>query len=117
MVSKLPLSIRILLVMFIANVAFFMGYSSFFKPVNASMADLEIGEKLFKKNCSGCHLNGQNLIETTKPIIGSKEIKTKAVFKAFIENPPKPMPKFRNITDNPEQLDALYRYVISLKEK
>lgn len=110
---------RILLLVFIVNAIFFLTYNLLVKPGIASIpgSELEIGEKLFKKNCSGCHLNGQNLVKADKPVIGSKEIKTKAVFKVFIENPPKPMPKFKNITDNPEQLDALYRYVISLREK
>ena len=75
------------------------------------------GEKLFKANCSGCHLNGQNLIKPGKPIIGSLKLKSKDSFKTFIESPPPPMPNFKNITSNPNQLDALYNYVISLKGK
>ncbi|MBI2995892.1 MAG: c-type cytochrome [Candidatus Melainabacteria bacterium] len=73
------------------------------------------GERLFKANCSGCHLNGQNLIRPEKPIIGSLKLQSKKTFKAFIENPPPPMPKFKNIADKPVQLDALYKYVTSLK--
>ena len=109
---------RILLLVFAINTLFLLAYG-LLKPSTASMSggEPELGARLFKKNCSGCHSNGQNLIKADKPIIGSKEIRAKVVFKAFIENPPKPMPKFKNITDNPEQLDALYRYVISLKEK
>ncbi len=75
------------------------------------------GMKLFKTNCSGCHLNGKNLIKPEKPIIGSKKLTDKKTFKNFIESPPKPMPKFKNISENEEQLQALYKYVTSLKDK
>jgi mono/diheme cytochrome c family protein len=76
-----------------------------------------MGERLFKKNCSGCHINGGNLIKVEKPIIGSKKILSKAVFKDFIDNPPPPMPKFKNLTSNQKQLDELYVYVSSLMGK
>lgn len=75
------------------------------------------GEKLFKTNCSGCHLNGKNLIKPDKPIIGSLKLKSKETFKAFIESPPPPMPKFKSITTKEAQLDALYKYVSSLMGK
>lgn len=75
------------------------------------------GEKLFKTNCSGCHLNGKNLIKPDKPIIGSLKLKSKETFKAFIESPPAPMPKFKNIASKEDQLDTLYKYVSSLKGK
>ena len=75
------------------------------------------GEKLFKANCAGCHINGQNLIKPDKPIVGSAKLKSKQSFKAFIESPPPPMPNFRNITEKPKQFEALYSYVITLKGK
>ena len=75
------------------------------------------GEKIFKSNCSGCHLNGENLIRPNKPIIGSAKLKSKVLFKDFLHNPPKPMPSFENITEKEDKLDALYKYVISLMGK
>ena len=75
------------------------------------------GEKLFKANCAGCHINGQNLIKPDKPVIGSAKTKSKAIFREFLKAPPKPMPSFENITGKEEKLDELYRYVISLMGK
>ena len=75
------------------------------------------GEKFFKANCSGCHINGQNLIKPNKPIIGSQKLKSKNSFARFIESPPPPMPSFKNITLKQEQFTALYNYVTSLKAK
>lgn len=72
------------------------------------------GEKLFQVNCSSCHLNGQNSIRPSKPIIGSLKLKSKQAFKDWLENPIPPMPSFKNITSKPKQLNALYSYVVSL---
>ena len=72
------------------------------------------GEKLFKANCAGCHLNGQNLIKPNKPVIGSLKLASKQSFREFLSSPPQPMPNFKNITTMPGQFDALYTYVISL---
>lgn len=77
----------------------------------------ESGKLLFKSNCSGCHLNGKNLIKPEKPIIGSSKIKSKKIFGDFISSPVPPMPNFKNIAVNPHQLDALYTYVTSLMGK
>lgn len=77
----------------------------------------EKGQKLFKTNCSGCHLNGQNLIKADKPIIGSLKLKSKETFNIWLENPSPPMPNFKNIVLKPEQLDELYSYVITLMGK
>ena len=74
---------------------------------------LEQGKKIFK-NCSGCHLNGQNLIKENKPIIGSSKIKSKDVFKEFLSEPHPPMPNFKKIADDPGKIDALLQYVKSL---
>lgn len=115
---KIPNSIKLLLVSSCIYASFLLAYCLLVEPSNAQQkSSLQTGEKLFKKNCSGCHLNGQNLIKTEKPIVGSKKLLSKAIFKDFIENPPLPMPKFKNLTSNSEQLDELYRYVTSLKSK
>ncbi len=116
MFKSVPVFIRILFFVFLINVIFIMAYSSFSQESN-SKADSVGGEKLFKANCSGCHLNGTNLIKPNKPIIGSLKTKSQITFGAFLENPPPPMPKFANITAKPENLNALYNYVISLMGK
>ena len=75
------------------------------------------GHMLFKTNCSGCHLNGQNLIKPDKPIIGSQKLNSKQVFKEWLENPTPPMPNFKNLASKQGQLNALYEYIVSLKGK
>ena len=72
------------------------------------------GEKLYKANCAGCHINGQNLIKPNKPIIGSSKLGSKKILREFLEAPPAPMPSFKNITSMDNQFDSLYVYVTSL---
>lgn len=115
MFKTIPIFIKTLLFVFFINLMV-MAYNSFSQELK-NKADSASGEKLFKNNCSGCHLNGTNLIKPDKPIIGSLKIKSQANFGAFLENPPPPMPKFANITTKPETLNALYSYVVSLMGK
>ena len=116
MFNKLPLTIKIFILLILINTLLFSAYSCFSKP-GQGQGNSFSGEKLYQVNCSGCHLNGQNLIKSDKPITGSKMLKSKQAFKTFIENPPQPMPNFKNITGKPAQLEALYNYVISLMGK
>lgn len=116
MLNQLPLFVRLILISFLANLFLASINSSFSKPASAT-DNATSGEKLFKANCSGCHLNGKNLIRPNKPIIGSSKLQSKESLKAFIESPPPPMPKFKNITEKKEQFDALYSYVTSLMGK
>lgn len=118
MLNKIPYSLKFLLICSCIYAIFILAYTLFVQPGNAQhKGDISTGERLFKKNCSGCHLNGGNLIKAEKPIVGSKKILSKAVFKDFIDNPPPPMPKFKNLTSNPEQFNELYKYVTSLMGK
>ena len=119
MFKKLPLTITLYVLILLINLFFVLACRCFSKPEMGSMPaeSLSGGETLFKANCSGCHLNGQNLIKPNKPIIGSLKLKSKESFKAFIESPPAPMPSFRNITSKSNQFNALYDYVVSLMGK
>ena len=119
MLKKLPMSLRIYILILLINFVFMWAYSCFSQSEMSTMSQEEgsRGEKLFKVNCSGCHLKGQNLIKPNKPVAGSLKLKTKESFKSFIESPPPPMPSFKNITGKSEQLDALYVYVTSLMGK
>ena len=117
MVKELPLFIKILVIAFLINVMFtcLVSYCSMLGM--SLLAGNENGEKIFKANCSGCHLNGQNLIKAEKPIIGSLKLKSKQAFIAHLQNPPPPMPNFKNIASESSQLDALYSYVVTLMGK
>ena len=119
MFKQLPGFIKLFLLVFIINSVFIMAYSSFSKPnMDSPRGDeQEKGQKLFKSNCSGCHLNGQNLIKPDKPIVGSSKLASKETFSSFISSPPPPMPNFKNIVEKPGQLSALYDYVSSLMGK
>lgn len=111
-----------ILIFFIFILLFYMfitlssNYFSFAEEELVTGSKLEQGKAIFK-NCSGCHLNGQNLIKKEKPIIGSQKLKTQDSFKEFISSPPPPMPKFQKIADDPQKLEALYAYVRSLKKQ
>lgn len=110
---------RAFFIIFLVCCVFLLAYTSFSQPVKntQSLDDHDFGKNIFKKNCSGCHLGGKNVIKPDKPLIGSTKLKLKNSFKDFIQDPPPPMPKFKNIASEPKQLDALYKYVSSLKEK
>lgn len=120
MAKRASLVLKIFLLFVIVSFTFSLANFSFSKEgisLQKKTNTISRGEKLFKSNCTGCHLNGQNLINPSKPIIGSPKLKTKKAFKAWLENPVSPMPSFKNITSKPKQLNALYAYVISLMGK
>lgn len=119
MFMKFPVVIRLLILVFLMGTAFNLAYYSVSRAEEMTMGakDGQRGMQLFKVNCSGCHLNGQNLIKPDKPIVGSGMIKSKKSFQAFISEPHPPMPNFKNIAMKPNQLDALYSYVTSLMGK
>ena len=114
MFKQVPIVIKLLVLSFLLINTLFV-VASFSMPNSNEVYSK--GEKIFKANCSGCHINGQNLIRPDKPIIGSVKLQSKAVFKKFLESPPKPMPKFENITSMDNQFDSLYNYVITLMSK
>ncbi len=112
MFKQIPIAIRLLILLFLINTIFMV--ASFSRSNNP---DNSKGEKIFKANCSGCHLNGQNLIKANKPVIGSAKLQSKIGFKEFLESPPRPMPKFENITSMEIQFNSLYNYVNTLMGK
>ena len=113
MLKQIPTPLKLLLILFLINTIFTVASFSMSNNDEASSK----GEKIFKANCAGCHLNGQNLIKADKPIVGSAKLGSKQVFKKFLESPPKPMPKFENITSMDAHFNSLYNYVITLMGK
>ncbi len=116
MFKKLPAVIKLFIGLVIINSFIFSAYNCFSKTSQIEESP-KSGEAIFQVNCSGCHINGQNLIKSDKPVIGSKMLKSKQLFKTFLDAPPQPMPNFKNITGKPEKLNALYNYVVSLMGK
>lgn len=120
MISKLLVFKKsfIFIFLFLINLLFFLAYNSLsVLSTTSKVGVVSRGEKLFKTNCLGCHLNGKNLIKAEKPIIGSQKLRSILAFKDFISSPPAPMPKFKNIAQKPDQLEALYKHVTSLMGK
>ena len=115
MLKQIPIPLKLLLMLFLINTIFTV--ASFSMSGNDELSPSNKGEKIFKANCAGCHLNGQNLIKADKPVIGSIKLKSKLAFKKFLESPPQPMPKFENITSMDGQFNSLYNYVITLMGK
>jgi mono/diheme cytochrome c family protein len=91
-----------------------VGYN-FFEKAKAENS-LVLGEKVFKANCAGCHFNGLNAIKKDKPVIGSSKLASPGAFKAFLNNPPPPMPKYPNLTADAVQFGAIYTYLQTLKK-
>ena len=113
MFKQIPISVKLFILCLLINTIFVV--AGFSMSNDESLSNK--GERVFKANCAGCHLNGQNLIKADKPIIGSIKIKSKPAFKKFLEAPPPPMPKFENIISMDGQFNALYSYVITLMGK
>lgn len=106
---------KTIIILFVLVSVAILGYNSYEKA-NAENP-LILGEKVFKANCAGCHLNGLNAIKKDKPVIGSSKLASKDSFKAFLNNPPAPMPKYPNLTSDPAQFDAIYSYLQTLMSK
>ena len=117
MFKQAPTSIKLLVFLFVISMIFTVASFSMSDMSSFGGNEGNKGEKLFKANCAGCHLNGQNLIKADKPIIGSAKIQSKLVLKKFLESPPPPMPKFENITSMDGQFNSLYNYLITLMGK
>ena len=113
MFKQIPISVKLFILCLLINTIFVV--ASFSMPDDE--ASPSKGERIFKANCAGCHLNGQNLIKADKPVAGSIKLKSKLAFKKFLEAPPQPMPKFENITSMDAQFNSLYNYVITLMGK
>lgn len=115
MIKKFPQTIKVVVLIFAVNIVFVLAYGCL-SVAKDEEAPNELGKKLFK-NCSGCHLNGQNLIKEDKPIIGSEKLRKKESFKKFISEPHPPMPNFKKLADDEGKLDALYKFVKTLMAK
>lgn len=91
--------------------AFLVGAAS----SNLAQADDKQGERLYNNNCASCHAGGKNSIDAKKPVIGSKKLASKAVFKSFLEVKNGLMPPFKAIAAKDDALMALYDYAKTLK--
>lgn len=73
------------------------------------------GGNTFKQSCASCHPAGGNLVNSKKPVAGSKMLSTAAVFKQYLESPTGHMPHYKHIVTDSAILNALYKYCKTLK--
>jgi len=85
--------------------------------------DVVAGKRVFVRlNCEGCHLNGNNLLRTERPIKGAefqKRYKDDASLEQTIRHgfPSEGMPAFPKHVVNDQDMKALMAYVRSLTPK
>ncbi len=69
------------------------------------------GENLFIMHCSGCHVEGGNVMNPEKPLKGSGKLASFESFQAFIQNPGPAMPAFGEATIPAADAKKLYEYI------
>lgn len=76
------------------------------------------GRKIFVNRCSGCHMNGGNILYPHLPLRSAPQLESYEQFMAFIRNPKLPngetgpMPAFKPNKLSDQQVRELYNYVI-----
>jgi mono/diheme cytochrome c family protein len=74
------------------------------------------GAKVFKQYCSECHPGGGNRVKEKRPLAGSKQLGSLALFKSYLSAPPGHMPYFQSVVNDPKTLEALYDYCKKLPD-
>lgn len=69
---------------------------------------------MFRQYCSQCHMAGENLVKPGRPVAGSPQLSSLAVFKAYLKAPPGHMRSYGEVVNDREMLKALYDYCKSL---
>ena len=81
------------------------------KPQPEKPADIEIGKKIYMKNCEVCHLIGRNLVNPEKEIQNSKLIGEPKKLKEFLSHKNGKMPAFTEISKNDEEIKHLREFL------
>jgi uncharacterized membrane protein len=78
------------------------------------------GEKVFDKNCTGCHAHGGNVISPNLPLSSAPQLAKFEEFEQFIRAPHTPdgtpgaMPAFPSAKISDEDTKALYDYIVNV---
>ena len=86
----------------------------------AAPKELQIGARIFKGNCSGCHPHGGNIIATNLPLILAPQLADFDTFRAFVRHPKMPngsrgeMPDFPPTKISDQQARELYQYIVNV---
>jgi mono/diheme cytochrome c family protein len=75
------------------------------------------GAQIFQQRCASCHAGGGNSVNAKRPLAGSKQLAHLATLKAYLSAPPGHMPYYQDVVENPELLQALYKYCKTLKKQ
>jgi mono/diheme cytochrome c family protein len=73
------------------------------------------GKQVFEQHCASCHAGGGNRVHPHRPVAGSKQLATIAVFKGYLSEPPGHMPFYADVVNDEATLKALYDYCRTLK--
>jgi uncharacterized membrane protein len=82
--------------------------------------ELQIGARLYKGNCSGCHPNGGNIIATNLPLNIAPQLADFDTFRSFVRHPKMPngspgeMPDFPSAKISDQQARELYQYIVNV---
>lgn len=76
------------------------------------------GRRIFINRCSGCHVNGGNILYPNLPLRTAPQLESYREFKDFIRNPRLPtgevgpMPAFKPDKLSDQQIEELYDYIV-----
>jgi uncharacterized membrane protein len=82
--------------------------------------EFQIGARIFKGNCSGCHPHGGNIITTNLPLNIAPQLADFDTFRSFVRHPEMPngsrgeMPDFPPTKISDQQAQELYQYVVKV---
>ena len=82
--------------------------------------ELQIGARIFKGNCSGCHPHGGNIIATNLPLNIAPQLADFDTFRAYVRHPEMPngstgeMPDFPPTKISDQQARELYQYIVKV---
>jgi mono/diheme cytochrome c family protein len=85
-------------------------------------AEAKAGKAVFETNCAGCHAGGGNVVDTSRPLKGSKKLADRESFVAFIRQPLLPdgsegsMPPFDADTVSDSEAADLFAYVTAMRD-
>ncbi len=111
--------IYLVLIIFLIGSGHVSGRLLFSDRLADASDNINNGERLYAVNCSGCHPNGGNLINSSLPVINSPILKDLDTFVNFVRNPRRPdgspgaMQAFSKNKLSDQQLRTIYHYIIN----
>jgi len=82
-----------------------------------SSEEFKKGEMAFITNCRPCHPQGGNVIDPSKPVHRSRELKTFELFDALVREPKGEMPCFSPSEIPEAEMKELYDYIVNVLDR